>query len=1183
MVDGGFEAADEAPIGGEAIDGRWRRTAACARFSREAPYRGGQCVRVELRDESSLGSGGCAARVRVTPGRHYRASGAVRATQLAGPGIAYIAVYQLDAQENIVEFRDFAVVREPGDWQSFEYHFVPTHRVDHVRVQWGFYMKSGVAFFDEVRLFDLTDVIYQPLNTSTGEPGDGLRVQPEQIGIFDPSYPLKRATQLRTAAGQSVVQGPLTLTQPWRGWAAAGVMGHDQARWIPLLETLDRYGHLRGPAGAMLLHYGGYYAGSNWVFFGVDNVDLFADPHGAAAQVLQQAARFLASKIYLRNLQTNLALYRSGESVQASVVVDNRSRADQSVCVALEWEPSPALPHPVRVDLVKTVAQGSSEEFTADLGSPPGPLNIARIRARLSIGDVGVDELTTAVVPHQEQVVQAGPRLRFVDNYFTLNDRPLFLFGTDTYARTYQSPAENPGTWLEELTAARDMGMNLYENLQYQRPGHQMREEDWRRFRAMAQLCQSRGLVFMPGMLIGHNTAIGPDLLREQSQLCADYARQLGDVPGLLYYINGDYQQILTEHPQAVQQEWRQWLRSRYASIEAWQQAWAIPGLPGDFDQIEYPPPNSGRWDDVPRIDDVRFRTELTTRWNRAHVAAVRGLDPQHPITSEYYAEPSEGIDLPLTIAGQDVSNIGYFDRPGQDLEQLPWKIRFADLRARGQGVSLGEYGVKTHPAWQESNGATGYHLRRTEEQQKQLFVAVAHYALGMGCCKVQNWCLRDDAAWVFPWGIFYPHQWVAKDVAYVHRNQSLVWRCLRPRYSPPAVLVGLANHLRLGNDARVGADVAYRVSADLLALHMPFGCLDDDHLSAIPPATKLLIYPSPFTLSDDTFEQLRAWVDRGGTLLVTGDMAYDTDRRLTRDERLLALAGIRVVARNYENIRRDVGVDRRAQFDLDPAWEGVVRPCLSIEAGAAEVLGRDEQGSPVLVRNRVGQGRVYFCTDPLEMASDPGTVALRRALYRAVAQDCGLSALAIEPDVPWLHVLSQPTARGMAQVVFDTQQDGTPRQIGIPSAAGQLRLGIRPGWPALAVTTTDGRVVTINTYGPATADGQDLCGGPGQKIVLSLDGEDVRQSRALLVAPLDTGSVELPARPGEFVAVVGDFAEGAWIAAETTALDPSAWRLDIDQDRATMLMLVCPATEQRRWAQHLETLLCHPDQLDGY
>ena len=145
--------------------------------------------------------------VRVTPGRQYRASGAIRATQLAGPGIAYIAMYQFDAQGKYIDSRDFAVVREPADWQTFDYRFVPSSRVDHVRVHFGFLpqerRRSTSTRFD---LFDLTEATCRPINTATGEPGDGLKVTPEQIGIFDPSYPLQRATQLRTAAGQSVVQ-----------------------------------------------------------------------------------------------------------------------------------------------------------------------------------------------------------------------------------------------------------------------------------------------------------------------------------------------------------------------------------------------------------------------------------------------------------------------------------------------------------------------------------------------------------------------------------------------------------------------------------------------------------------------------------------------------------------------------------------------------------------------------------------------------------------------------------------------------------------------------------------------------------------------------------------------------------------------------------------------------------------
>ncbi len=1183
IANGGFEDEVEIPVGGGDWDGRWRRTGDYATVSREHPFRGARCARVELREDAWTGSGGYYAAVRVTPGRQYRVSGAIRAERLAGPGIAYIALYQYDAQGNYVDSRDFATLREPADWQTFDYRFVPSPRVDHVRVHFGFYLKSGVAFFDDVRLFDLTDATSRPINTADGEPGDGLKVTPEQIGMFDPSYPLRRAAQLRTAADQSVVQVVAELRQPLTGWAASGVIGYDQARWVPLLDTFDRYGRPRGPAGAMILHYGGHFAGSGWVYFGVDNVDLFAERHSSTAVALRQAVQFLARKVFLRNLTTDQTLYRPGESVQATVQVDNRGTVDRSTTVAFEWITATDRSAPGPIAVTKTVIAGTSVPFAADLGHVPTGRDVARLRVRLSMDETHIDQMTTGVVLRDDTAVQAGPRLRFVNNYFTLNDRPLFLFGTDTYARTYQAAYENPATWLEELTAARDVGMNLYENLQYQRPGHQMCSEDCRKFQAMAQLCQARGLVFMPGMLIGHNTAVPPEVLAEESRLCAEYARHLGDVPGLLYYINGDYQLDLKQHPEFVRQEWRQFLRSRYASIEDLRQAWNAHDLPGDFDQLEYPPANSGRWDDRARVDDVRFRMHLTTRWNAAHVAAVRSVDSDHPITSEYYARPSEGIDLPLTLDAQDVSNIGYFDRPGDDLDQLPQRICFVDLRARGQGVSLGEYGVKTHPAWEEASGGTGYHIRRTEQQQNQLFAAIAHYGLGLGCAKIQNWCLRDGDANVFPWGIFYPNQLVAKDVAYVHRNQSLAWRFLQPRYQSPEVLVILANQLRLGNDGRAGEDVANRACSDLLALHVPFGCLDDDHLQHIPSTARLLIYPCPFTARDRAVEQLRAWVAQGGTLLVTGDLSYDEDRQLTRTQRLQDLAGVRAGVRHYDNIRRDAGTDRQAHFTLGGSFTGTVRPSISLEQVQGEVLGTDAQGEPILVRHRLGQGVVYYCSDPLELATDVSATSVRRQLYAALVQQCGLSALDVQPDVPWLHVMQQLTARGAAHVVFHTTGGEATARVDLATSAGRVQLCTRRGWPGLAVTTTHSEVVIVHTQGEAAVDGQSVCLGAGQKLLVSLDGQDLRRTQALLIAPLEPGSVELPPRGGDLVAVVGDFRQGKWVAAESMPWPSGPWQLEIDQDRATMVTLICHRNQQPHWEQFLELLLQHPDRIEGY
>ena len=69
---------------------------------------------------------------------------------------------------------------------------------------------------------------------------------------------------------------------------------------------------------------------------------------------------------------------------------------------------------------------------------------------------------------------------------------------------------------------------------------------------------------------------------------------------------------------------------------------------------------------------------------------------------------------ISLTIDGQDVANTGYFDDPGRDLELLPRRLRWNDLRAQGKSLSLGEYGVKTHPAWRQERGGSSCGRGRT-------------------------------------------------------------------------------------------------------------------------------------------------------------------------------------------------------------------------------------------------------------------------------------------------------------------------------------------------------------------------------------------------------------------------------------------------------------------------------------
>jgi hypothetical protein len=1247
LPDGGFEKVREMPIGGFATDGQWRRASNRCAVVEEDPKEGRFVAKVDLPPGVPDTGAHAWLDLPAGPGKTYRISGWMRTRDVTGAGIAFIAIYQHDAAGKLVEHRDFASTRGTTPWQFYTHVFTPKPQVARLHVFFGFYLAHGTAWFDDIRLVETTGVQFRPMNTSTGKPGDGLAVAPTQIGIFDASFPLKRARTMRTAADQHILLEEIQYralpanTSPkrergndasrtprprtssdvpslalrasvgdsgdelLRGWAASGLVGYDNARWVPLLETYDRFGRPRGAAGAMLMHYNGPFAGSFWAYFGLENSDLWANTDGPAARRLQQIARFMLRKTFLHNLTTDHRLYRKGEAVRAAVVVDNRGTTEFRGAVRFELlapdvRQASRLPlgnsgasetlalRPVVHNVV--VGPGATQRVEAVLEKLDTGPDLCRLAATLMADGQPIDVVHSGVVHEQPGVVQSGPQLRFRDNYFTLNGRATFLFGSDTYAMVYKAACENPWTWHQELTAARDVGMNLCENLQYQNAGHRMNDDDWRAFGAMAQLAQRSGLVFMPGILIGHNVAIGDAALGEESRLCRGYASHLGATPGLLWYINGDYQLDAAARPAEVKTLWNRWLKTEHGTTERLRSLWGAAAVQGELGNLEYPPPNSGRWDDAAAVDRMRFLVWLMRRWNEAHVAAVRQHDREHPITSEYYQFPFGGMDLVMSIDGQDVSNIGYFDRPGADLDGLPLKIRWNDLRLRGKGVSLGEYGVKTHPAWSEANGGEGYHIMRTEEEQIQLFLAVAHYGLGLGACKIQNWCLRDDPTWVFPWGIFYPNHLVPKDVAYAHRNQSMIWRFFRPVFRPEGLAVCLANQLRLGNDDGLGTRVGYQAFADLLALHYPFNVIDDDHLDKLQPEIKTMILPCPLSMSDEAFAKLVAWVKAGGTLLVTGDFTHDPYRRRTRTDRLKQLAGVEFVAASGQAGSRNSAKEVQVNFlglDIRPF---TLRPCLHVKPLTAEVLGKASDGEPVLVRHGLGSGAVYFLADPIEMADEEPTVAARRQLYSAVlraaagSQPAKLKPLSVAPDEPWLHVMNQPTARGTVHVIYNKRPGPGTAAARIATAAGPVTLTTRNRWPALAAVTNKGAVVAVNAYGKVAVGGEPLVDGVGLKALLSLDGSDLRTARAILLAPFEPGRVELPRQTGpERLAVIGEFREGRWGTFEHIALNSARPTLEIDADRATCLILVCPAGQSQHWIDRLNQAVLRPDQIDGY
>ena len=1188
LADGGFEKEETraAPVGGEDLEARWHRTADSCQVVSDAPAQGQRCARVAAADMQAGHEVKWDLRVPANRNRRYRVSAQIKTQDVGGLGFAYLAMYRYGEDGELRKHTDFAQVRGTTDWKRYDFDFTPEPGAAVLYVKCGLYQASGTAWFDDVRLADISGTEPRPMNTATGSPQDGLDVSPTQIGVFDADYRLRRVSRVETAPDQTIFPAGIKLGSA-QGWAASGVRGYDQTRWIPLLMAYDRYGRPRGSAGSLLINYGGFYSGSAWGYFGAEDRDLFDGKDPKVRTALQRLVRFIVRGVYLRNLTTDLAAYRPGETVKLQVVVENRGAADQQTKVtfkALSFERS----------VETTVKAGETATPSVSLPLPKGVAGLCRVTAALSLAGEPVDRMESGFVALSDNSAIRHPTsampLRFSANYLRYGDRPLFLFGCDNYSNVYQSTTEGPLWWAREHAACRDFGFELYENLQYGNPGHAMKDEDWRRFAGMAQLTQEHGLTFMPGLLIGQNVAVSHQEIAEESRQCSEYAAHLKDTPKLLWYINGDYQ-LRHDDKEALTAKWNAFLRERYGTTEKLKAAWAPDDVPAEVGSLPFPPANSGRWDDVRQMDLLRFHVKLMTDWNKAHVAAIRAEDREHPITSEYYQMPFWGMDLRLSIDGQDVSNIGYFDEPVRDIDLLPIKLRWNDLRAQGKSVGLGEYGVKTHPAWAVENGGRGYHLVRTEEQAKQLFMAVAHYTFGMGGSKVQNWCLRDADQRVFPWGVFYPGPLIPKDLAYTHRNLSLLFRLFEPVYEAPPLTVLICDNMRLGNAERLGIDSAYRCFAALLGLHVDFNVASDWFADQIPVTTKAALYPAALCPSDESFEAVMKWVRAGGVLLTTGGPVYDADRKLTRTDRLKELAGVEWLGANYAPpdrpsqtaapIRAATMTERARTFDL-PDLQAA--PLASVKPAGAVVLATDANGAPVLTRQQVGNGVVYYVADPVELAPGDGASALR-PLYEWFLRRASIAPSLVTPDDPQLHVFAQKTRTGRAHVVFSSRTGDSHQDVKLPTKAGEVVLGVKDRYPALAAVGDDGTVSVLGAYQSAKIGDTTVLSAGGLVTATTLDGADLRKSAAVMLLPFSTGKVTLTrSRPWKRpVALLGDLYDGRFRPLETLDLKAgAAVTIDFDADRATLLALVCERGTEPKWQGAISKWVSAPGEMRG-
>lgn len=1139
---GGFEQGDQG----------WERAPAsqCA-VVEEAPFAGRRCGKAT--SASPEGGARWNLTLPVEPGRTYLVGAQMRTRAVQGRGFAFLAVYQYGPDGKILAFTDFAHATGTHNWTHYEHSFEPVAGAVRVQFQTGLYLASGAVWIDDVTCAPAP--AEERINAHFGEPGDALTVAPTQLTIFSPDQPLRGARLVPSAflaAGSRQLDaehGPSVVAGQIRGYEATAQL-RQNARWIPLLETRDAQGRPAGVAGALVTHFAGPFTGGRWAIFGVTNRDIFSGSAGQA--LLRRTIRLLRCGVRLERLATPYATYRRGETADISLEMTNDS--SQPCAIGLQWALSAPLENDaersLRRDLrVVRLAAGERRTVSFPWRAPADAPDFVIVRVRATLNGELVDAIETGFCVYDAKVISSGRRITYRDNAFDLAPRTghapalrATLFGTDTYGNMFWSRSCSPLTWFRDARAMRDAGLHMFENLQFAPPDWSYSEAQWRQFDGIIQLAQRFGLPYMAGLLIGQDVAVDDATLAKQAEMCRRFAARYKNVPGLIYYLDGDFVLTLKDIPD-LRRIWNDLLRKRYTTDDALRQAWGAhaPIAPiGSIPVFDATPEGDF---EVRARDVADLKVALTRRWVDALCSAIRSEDPIHPITSEYYQRPVGGIDERLSLGQMDVANFGYFDAQPFDITRMLATIKWNDMRAAGKSVNMGEYGVKTHDAWSRASEGGSYHVARTEREQRRLFWYVAHAAWAYDLTKIQNWCWSDDPDNIFPWGMAWQNPLRLKPAGKLLRNLRIFSDQIAHATRTEPVTVVLPDRWRTGVPELAGYSGLMNALQCLLATNVRFDVANLDWVeraAAHPTPARVLVMPFANGLPDRTVDAVLRLADAGWRIYLSGDPSLDEEGR-RHPERLERLAGGGARIENPLAVpltRKDVGAG--SIWHSPQTWESLT---------GHDIFGKEPERVTRLANN------LYLSLLP-QMGARPELTVTSE----------GCQWIATDAAIPTGDRARE--RRLVTAFPLTTERTG-PAAVRIRTPRGELDWRAERGWPCAALTNGRGEVLAATGGRTLGASGEAILTGASPWMAVALDERSILRSAALAVALTDGGPFRWKSTATQLGAWIVDWRNGQAVAVTPIPLSHTkdGWSVHCP---ANDLILLCPPEDRARWLRKL-------------
>jgi len=563
------------------------------------------------------------------------------------------------------------------------------------------------------------------------------------------------------------------------------------------------------------------------------------------------------------------------------------------------------------------------------------------------------------------------------------NGKPFYILGVNYWARE-----AGPLMWRkwdkarvrEEIRQMKSLGMNTCRSFIYMpdfmpRPG-ELDEEMLRRFGEFLTLCKEEGLYTFPSFFVGHMSGENWDIpWREGRNFYSD--------------------------PWMLRQEiaYVQGIVSRFKEEEAiigWLLSNEIPLYGG----------NTTR--------DIGYM------WVRTICEAIREIDPERPISTGdgcwYLSGEDNGFNL------DDLSKVLDFFGPHSYPSEID-SLRHSLI----PGMLIRLTSTWGLPVLLEEFGCSIAHC--SEEHQADYYRTSFHSVLINGGCGCLGWCYSDFNL---------PYQ-----RPYSHHPYEMLFGVTRADKSVKPVgeefkrLSALLNKIDLDN-LELPTPQAYIIVPSFYFQPYPFSWMDKGLMNRLflqafttakmakittgfwrepsiifnvpydielfkevkfPKEAKLLVLPSSPILSAPTWEALYKFAEEGGTVY----FSFRYQPWIHNFEKLTGCShklryGIPDVPEGELTInfvREMPGIKEGEIFRFSPQGSPFHTAFCPLEAHSAEVLAIDGEGHPAIVMNRIGKGKVFFSSFPLEIYVAEKTEGNKTSslwrLYKAIAKEAGI------------------------------------------------------------------------------------------------------------------------------------------------------------------------------------------------